>query len=93
MCKWVTVSDVWSLPATTAVNRDFQLLSEEVDIRACEKRACVNVTIIDDAKVEYEEMFNVTLERTAALEGNIKVIEERTVATITIIDKDSTYYI
>ena len=53
----------------------------------------MNVTIIVDAKVEYEVMFNVTLERTAALEENIKVFPERTVATITIIDKDSTYYI
>ena len=84
---------MWSHLAHTEVNKDFELLSEEVFIPECGKRVCVNVTIIDDAKVEYEEMFHVTLERTAALEGNIKVFPERTVATITIIDKDSTYYI
>ena len=85
--------NMWSHLACTAVNQDFALLSEEVYIPECGKRVCVNVTIFDDAKVEYEEMFNVTLERIAALEGNIKVRTERTVAMITIIDKDGTYYI
>ena len=50
----------------------------------------MNVTIIDDARVEYEEMFNVTLERTSGLEGNVRIIRERSVAMITIIDNDST---
>ena len=52
----------------------------------------MDVMIIDDVMVENEEMFNVTLERSPALQGNVKVVKERSVEIITIIDRDSTCY-
>ena len=76
----------------TVTAKDFEILSDEVFIPECQRSMCMNVTIIDDTKVEGEEMFNVTLERSPALQGNVKVVRERSVATITIIDKDSTCY-
>ena len=68
--------------------RDYGLLSIVVYIPKCEKRVCENVTIVDDAQLELEEQFNITLERAALLEGNIKIVRERNVAVITIIDTD-----
>ena len=73
--------------------KDFEISSDEVVISECQKRVCTNVTIIDDTEVEHEETFSVTLERTAALEGNVKIVKERSVAMITIIDKGNTCYI
>ena len=52
----------------------------------------MNVTIIDDVMIENEEMFNVTLERSPALQGNVKVVKERSAEMITIIDRDGMYY-
>ena len=52
----------------------------------------MNVNIVDDVMVENEEMFNITLERSPALQGNVKVVKERSAEIITIIDTDSTCY-
>ena len=38
---------------------------------ACQRRSCVNVTIIEDGILENEELFNVTLERTPGLDDRI----------------------
>ena len=38
---------------------------------ACQRRSCVNVTIINDEQVENDELFNVTLERTPGLDDRI----------------------
>ena len=76
-------------PCTTVTHRDFELLSREVFIPKCEKRVCQNVTILDDTQLELEELFDITLERSPILQGNIKIIRERSLAGITIIDTDS----
>ena len=74
---------------TTVTDRDFEVLSHEVFILKCEKRVCQNVTILDDTQLELDELFDITLERSAGLEGNIKIFRERSLADITIIDTDS----
>ena len=68
---------------------DFEFLSDEVVIPKCEKRVCHNVIIVNDAQLELEEMFSITLERSPALEANVGITKERSLAEITIIDTDS----
>ena len=72
---------------------DFKTLSVEVTIQKCAKRACANVMLVDDIHLEEDEVFRVTLERTAALEGNVSPKPGRTLAVVTIVDGDSTCYI
>ena len=71
---------------------DFKALSTEVMIRKCAKRACTNVMLVDDVQLEEDEVFMVTLERTATLEGNVNPEPGRSLAVVTIIDGDSTCY-
>ena len=61
-------------------------------IPECAKRACANVVLVDDTQLEEDELFRVTLERTAALEGNVNPESSRSLADVTIIDTDSTCY-
>ena len=72
---------------------DFKTLSAEVMIQKCAKRACANVMLVDDVQLEEDEVFRVTLERTAALEGNVNPEPGRSLAVVTIVDRDSTCYI
>ena len=74
---------------TTVANRDYEIPSDVVFIPKCEKRVCQNVTILDDTQLELVEMFEITLERSPALQGNIRIMRERSLARITIIDTDS----
>ena len=46
--------------------------------------------LVDDMQLELDEVFRVTLERTAALEGNVNPEPGRTLAVVTIHDGDST---
>lgn len=39
----------------------------------CEKRQCVNVSILDDEEVEYLEIWDVTLKRTPDMDSRIKL--------------------
>ena len=71
---------------------DYKTLSAEVTIRKCAKRACVNVMLVDDIQLEEDEVFMVTLERTAALEDNVSPEPGRSLAVVTILDGDSTCY-
>ena len=68
---------------------DFVRLSEEVVIPRCGKRVCHNVTIIDDTKFEPDEVFRITLERSAGLEGNVRIQQDRSYAEIYIHNTDS----
>ena len=68
--------------------RDYEILADEVVILQCDNRACHDVTIVDDTQLELEELFSITLERSAALQGNIRIIQERSLTEITIIDTD-----
>ena len=63
-------------------------LAAELFIPKCEKRACTIIILVDDTQLELNEMFKVTLERTAALEGNVNPEPGRTTAEVTIIDTD-----
>ena len=51
-------------------------------ILECEKRACAHVTLVDDIQLEEDEVFRVTLERTAALEGNVNPEQSRSLAVV-----------
>ena len=61
-------------------------------ILKCEERACANIMLLDDIQLEPDELFRVTLERTAALEGNVNPEPGRTLAVVTIMDGDSMCY-
>ena len=71
---------------------DFKALSAEIMIQKCAKRACANVMLVDDMQLEEDEVFRVTLERTAALEGNVSPEPGRSLAVVTILDGYSTCY-
>ena len=71
---------------------DYITLSAEVMIPKCAKRACANFMLVDDIQLEEDEVFRVTLERTAALESNVSPEPGRTLAVVTIVDGDSTCY-
>ena len=71
---------------------DYKTLSAEVTIPTYAKRACVNVMLVDDIQLEEDEVFRVTLERTATLEGNVNPEPGRSLAVVTIVDGDSTCY-
>ena len=68
---------------------DFVTISAEVLIQKCARTVCHNLEIVDDAQLENEEMFGVTVERTPALEENIRITQDRSFAEITVIDTDS----
>ena len=73
---------------TTVANVDFVAFDDEVNIPSCGKRACINVTIIDDTQIEPDEVFRISLERTPILEGNIILQQDRTIAEICIHNMD-----
>ena len=54
---------------------------------ACERRSCVNVSIVDDLVLENTESFFVSLERAAGLDARIRL--DPVEAEIEIIDNDS----
>ena len=65
---------------------DYEALSTNLMFAACEKRRCVNVTIVDDTIVEPCEIFYVTLERVPDLNSRISLSSMD--AMIEIIDDD-----
>ena len=73
---------------TTVANADFVTFDDEVNIPRCGKRACIDVTIIDDTLFEPDEVFRISLERTLILEGNIILQQDRTTAEIHIHNTD-----
>ena len=77
--------------ASTVSDDDYITLSAEVVIPNCTKRVCANVMLVDDMQLEEDEVFRVTLERTAALERNVSPEPGRHLAVVTIVDGDSTY--
>ena len=76
---------------TTESNVDFVRLSEEVNILRCGAKVCHNVTIIDDTQIEPDEVFRITLERTADLEGNVRINRDRSNAEIHIHNTDGRF--
>ena len=55
----------------TESGEDYDGISAIVPFAACQRRACVIVTIIDDEILENIESFNFTLERTSELDIRI----------------------
>ena len=58
---------------------------------ACDKRRCLNVTIVDDEVLEMTESFTLTLERTPGLDSTIKLDPVDGVVNITDDGKGNFY--
>ena len=69
---------------------DYSGLSFIVLFAACDRRQCVNLTIVDDQVLEDTESFNVDLSRTTDLDARITL--DPTAAVVDIIDNDSEHY-
>ena len=86
MC--VVLFEVPSLP-TLVSNVDFELMKSTLRFRACETSQCLNVTIINDNKLEVSETFTVNLQKSDSLSTKFTVNPSSEVVTIT--DDDGTY--
>ena len=60
-----------SLHSSTVDSMDYIGVSTILMFEACDKRRCVNVTIVDDGIHEMTESFTVTLDRTPSLDSRI----------------------
>ena len=69
---------------------DYIGLSTILSFPACGTRECVNVTIVDDSVLENVESFDVTLERTPALDMRITLDPVDGVVEIT--DDDGLFF-
>ena len=88
MC--VVLFEVPSLP-TLVSNVDFELTKSTLRFSACETSQCLNVTIINDNKLEGPETFTVNLQKSDSLSNKFTVNPSSEVVTIT--DDDSTYVV
>ena len=68
---------------------DYDGISVILLFAACQRRSCVNVTIIDDEMLENTESFNFTLERTTGLSDRITL--DPVDGVVEIIDDDGTF--
>ena len=55
--------------------------------RACQNKACADISIVNDNITEYDESFGIVLERTPNLDSRISLSPES--AVVTIMDDDS----
>ena len=68
---------------------DFASLDTILKFPVCGRRQCISIAIADDATVEFEESFRVSLERTSALPEAIAIDQRRAVAIVDIVDNDA----
>ena len=70
-----------------SASTDFNTTNQEFEFvpQSSEQQQCVNITIISDALVEFDEVFSVVLTSSA---NNVRI--SRNASTITILDDDST---
>ena len=70
-----------------SASTDFNTTTQELQFgpQSSEQQQCVNITIISDALVEFDEVFSVVLTSSA---DNIQI--SRNSSTITILDDDGT---
>ena len=71
----------------SSANADFNTTTRELEFgpQSSEQQQCVNITIITDALLEFDEVFSVVLTSSA---DNVRI--SRNSSTITILDDDST---
>ena len=69
-----------------AGSSDYTAVSQLVEFDTCEKRGCVNITILEDLVLEVNETFTVTLDSPAGLDPRISLDPTR--GEILIIDND-----
>ena len=50
---------------------DYRPQSATLTFRKCDRRSCVNISVVDDSELERGDSFNVTLERTIGLDKKI----------------------
>ena len=67
---------------------DYGALSTILMFAECQNRSCENISIEDDAVVENDELFNVTLERAEDLDSRIMLNRSRVDGKIEIKDND-----
>ena len=72
----------------SSANADYNETNRELEFgpQSSEQQQCVNITIISDALVEFDEVFSVVLTSSA---DNIGI--SRNLSTIIILDDDGTY--
>ena len=70
-----------------SASTDFNTTNQELEFgpQSSEQQQCVNITVISDALVEFDEVFSVVLTSSG---DNIRI--SRNLSTITILDDDST---
>ena len=68
---------------------DYTGLDTILKFPVCARRQCISIAIADDATVEFEESFRVSLERTSALPEAIAIDQRRAVAIVDIVDNDA----
>ena len=71
----------------SSANADYNVTSRELEFRpqSSEQQQCINITIISDALVEFDELFSIVLTSSG---DNIRI--SRNSSTITILDDDGT---
>ena len=82
------LTDIYIL---TESGMDYDGISVILLFAACQRRSCVNVTIIDDEMLENTESFNFTLERTTGLSDRITL--DPVDGVVEIIDDDGMFAI
>ena len=70
-------------------NVDFDLMRSTLRFRACQKRNCVDVIIINDTVLEDTETFSVNLQKPPYLSNKFTVDPSSEV--VSIMDDDGTY--
>ena len=70
----------------SSASTDFNTTNQELEFgsQSSEQQQCVNITIISDALLEFDEVFSVVLTSSA---DNVRI--SRNSSTITIVDDDS----
>ena len=63
------IDTILSTPAFS----DYIPVERTLTFKACDRRHCVNITILNDTQVENDEIFHVNLERTIGLNRTIKL--------------------
>ena len=80
------LTDIYFL---TESGMDYDGINVILLFAACQRRSCVNVTIIDDEMLENTESFNFTLERTTGLSDRITL--DPVDGVVEIIDDDGMF--
>ena len=67
--SYIVLETIMSTPALP----DYIPVERILTFKPCDRRRCVNITILDDTQVEIDEIFYVNLERTIGLDRVIRL--------------------